>query len=173
MPYLGRFRMKNFTNISKIPVICRWNLPKGMGQFQLQKSGLWLKLCLIWPDLSKIFCCLIWSTHCTCSEIGQLRKFYCIIFVVKLPKNQQSNSSIPLYDYESTTTFDLGSDSDEDELSNEAKRIMRKRKKEKENLAKLGKLVPIDTKTEENALEAAASTSRALPLPLRMVLSWS
>ena len=96
---------------------------------------------------------------------------FVLFFVVKLPKNQQSNSSIPLYDYESTTTFDLGSDSDEDELSNEAKRIMRKRKKEKENLAKLGKLVPIDTKTEENALEAAASTSRALPLPLRMVLS--
>ena len=73
----------------------------------------------------------------------------------------------PLYDYSSTTTFALESDSDEDDLSNEAKRIMKKRKKEKEQLAKLGPLVPIDTE----AIEVAESQSRAMALPLREKVS--
>ena len=76
----------------------------------------------------------------------------------------------PLYDYGSTTTFALDSDSDDEtELSNEAKRIMKKRKKEKEKLAKLGKLVPIDTSSE--SVDIAAGQSQALPLPLREKIS--
>ena len=76
----------------------------------------------------------------------------------------------PLYDYGSTTTFALDSDSDDEtELSSEAKRIMKKRKKEKEKLAKLGKLVPIDTEGE--SVDLAASLSQAMPLPLREKVS--
>ena len=56
-----------------------------------------------------------------------------------------SNHRVPMYEASMTSTFDLGSDSGSDnDLSNEAKRIMRKKKKEREKLNRSSRVLIID-----------------------------
>jgi len=79
------------------------------------------------------------------------------------PRLDQSKiKHIEVHNYEMES--DSGSDND---LSNEAKRIMKRRKKEKEQLERLGSLVPIDTDTEADILRIAESNSTATPIPPR------
>jgi len=69
---------------------------------------------------------------------------------------------VQIYNYE------LDSDSGSDEgLSNEAKRIMKRRKKEQDRLKRLGSLVPIDTDTDLDNIRLAESSSTAAPIPPR------
>merc|ERR1719356_823261 len=60
--------------------------------------------------------------------------------------------------------LDSGTD---DEMSIEAKRILRLKKLEREKLQKLGKLIPIDTENEADIIELATSNSEAYALPMR------
>merc|ERR1719312_64817 len=60
--------------------------------------------------------------------------------------------------------IDSGTD---DEMSIDAKRILRLKKLEREKLQKLGKLIPIDTENETDSIELAASNSEAYALPMR------
>jgi len=69
---------------------------------------------------------------------------------------------------EAIVVDDLGDSSgSDDDLGPEAKRILRKRKLEKQKLAKLGKLIPIETELDQDTISIAESISNAQPLPLR------
>merc|ERR1712097_144379 len=87
--------------------------------------------------------------------------FYVFLFLkkrkeIKMDEENPGPSSSKTIDSRSASTLllseeaividNLGDSSgSEDDLGTEAKRILRKRKKEKEKLAKLGKLIPIGT----------------------------
>jgi len=60
--------------------------------------------------------------------------------------------------------YDSGSD---DEMSIEAKRVLRRKKLEREKLQKLGKLIPIETENEPENIKLAESQSEAYALPMR------
>jgi len=60
--------------------------------------------------------------------------------------------------------YDSGSD---DEMSIEAKRVLRRKKLEREKLQKLGKLIPIETQNEPEIIKLAESQSEAYALPMR------
>jgi len=60
--------------------------------------------------------------------------------------------------------YDSGSD---DEMSIEAKRVLRRKKLEREKLQKLGKLIPIETENEPEKIKLAESQSEAYALPMR------
>merc|ERR1711990_1246025 len=60
--------------------------------------------------------------------------------------------------------YDSGSD---DEMSIEAKRVLRRKKLEREKLQKLGKLIPIETENEPEIIKLAESHSEAYALPMR------
>jgi len=60
--------------------------------------------------------------------------------------------------------YDSGSD---DEMSIEAKRVLRRKKLEREKLQKLGKLIPLETENEPEIIKLAESQSEAYALPMR------
>jgi len=83
------------------------------------------------------------------------------------PKGTQSEQRKKIKDVQ-VYNYELDSDSGSDEgLSNEAKRIMKSRKKEQDRLKRLGSLVPIDTETDLDNIRLAESCSTAAPIPPR------
>jgi len=86
---------------------------------------------------------------------------------VNEPKGSQSEQRKKIKDVQ-IYNYELDSDSGSDEgLSNEAKRIMKRRKKEQDRLKRLGSLVPIDTDTDLDNIRLAESSSTAAPIPPR------
>merc|ERR1719447_1412045 len=78
------------------------------------------------------------------------------------------NPSSLLLSADTSVIDNLATDSGtDDEMSIEAKRILRLKKLEREKLQKLGKLIPIDTENETEIIELAASNSEAYALPMR------
>merc|ERR1719447_2535402 len=78
------------------------------------------------------------------------------------------NPSSLLLSADTSVIDNLATDSGtDDEMSIEAKRILRLKKLERDKLQKLGKLIPIDTENEADIIELATSNSEAYALPMR------